>query len=104
MHKGADGGIPAQSLQIIKMKKRKKKTEFSKLIIIIETMLVLYVTYRVLGFIDRSIDNSFTGSLPYLTTLIGAVWGAYGTSISFYYNKAKTENKIKIEKNIRRDY
>ncbi len=84
--------------------KKKKKIEFSKAIIIIETLLVLYVTHRVLGFISVSIESNFTGSLPYLTTLIGAVWGAYGTSISFYYNKAKAENKIKINNNIRRDY
>lgn len=83
---------------------KKKKLEFSKLIIVIETLLVLYVTYKVLGFISVSIASNFTGSLPYLTTLIGAVWGAYGTSISFYYNKAKAENKIKINNNIRRDY
>jgi hypothetical protein len=36
------------------------------------------------------------GSLAFLTTMITAVWGAYGVSVSFYYNKAKAENIPKI--------
>ena len=32
------------------------------------------------------------GSLPYITTLVGAIWAAYGVSVAFYYNKAKAEN------------
>jgi len=74
-----------------------KSLEFSKLILIFETLLVAYTTWRVLGFVDDAIEQSFTGSLPYLTALITAVWGAYGTSISFYYNKTKAENTEKIK-------
>lgn len=77
--------------------KRKQRFEFSKLILIFETILVAYVSYRVLGFVDIAITTQFTGSLPYLTTFISAVWAAYGASVSFYQNKSARENVKKIE-------
>lgn len=71
--------------------------EFSKLILIFETILVAYVSYRVLGFVETAINLDYTGSLPYLTTFISAVWAAYGASVSFYQNKSGKENIKKIE-------
>ena len=76
-----------------------KKFQFSKLIIIIETVLVVYVTYEVINLIKIVVMNGFDGNLPYLTTLISAVWGAYGVSVSFYYSKAKSENVATIKSN-----
>ena len=73
------------------------KLEFSKLILIFETLLVGYVSYRVLGFVETAILSNYTGSLPYLTTFISAVWAAYGASVSFYQNKSGKENIKKIE-------
>ena len=73
------------------------KIEFSKLILIFETILVGYVSYKVLGFVDTAINTGFDGSLPYLTTFISAVWAAYGASVSFYQNKSGKENVKKIE-------
>lgn len=73
------------------------KLEFSKLILIFETILVGYVSYKVLGFVDTAINTGFEGSLPYLTTFISAVWAAYGASVSFYQNKSGKENVKKIE-------
>lgn len=73
------------------------KLEFSKLILIFETILVGYVSYKVLGFVDTAINTRFDGSLPYLTTFISAVWAAYGASVSFYQNKSGKENVKKIE-------
>lgn len=67
------------------------------MILIFETILVAYVSYRVLGFVDIAITTQFTGSLPYLTTFISAVWAAYGASVSFYQNKSARENVKKIE-------
>lgn len=81
-----------------------KYIEFSKLICYIMTVLVLYVSYRVLGFAETSIDNGYVGSLPYLTTMISAVWTAYGTVLSFIVNKSKAENKLKIENSYDREY
>ena len=73
------------------------KIEFSKLILIFETVLVGYVSHRVLGFVETAIVSDFDGSLPYLTTFITAVLAAYGASVSFYQNKSAKENVKKIE-------
>lgn len=70
----------------------KKRFEFSKMIIILETIAAYYSTYKTLGFVEQCITLNYLGSLPFLTTLISVIWAAYGTSISFYYNKAKAEN------------
>lgn len=78
-------------------KRKKRKLEFSKLILVFETVLVAYVSHRVLGFVGRAIELDYTGSLPYLTTFISAVWAAYGTSVSFYQSKSGKENIKKIE-------
>ena len=80
----------------VKKETTKKKIEFSKFIVVIETLLTLYVTYETVQFIKLSIASSYLGTLPYLTTLIGVVWAAYGTSVGFYYKKAERENVIKI--------
>lgn len=75
----------------------KKKFEFSKLIIVFETTLVAYVSYKVLEYAEMCIQMNYLGTLAFLTTMITAVWAAYGASVSFYYNKAKTENIPKIQ-------
>lgn len=74
-----------------------KRFEFSKLILCFETVLVAYVSHRVLGFVETAIVTGYTGSLPYLTTFITAVWAAYGASVSFYQQKSGRENVKKIE-------
>lgn len=74
------------------------KFEFSKLIVIFETILIAILTIKILSLIELSIRSQFDGLFPYLTTLVSVAWAAYGTSVSFYYNKAKLENKIKLEK------
>lgn len=78
--------------------KRWNKFEFSKLIVIFETILIAILTIKILSLIELSIRSQFDGLFPYLTTLVSVAWAAYGTSVSFYYNKAKLENKIKLEK------
>ena len=74
-----------------------KKLEFSKLILLLETALTAYVSWRVLGFVEQAIAGDLTGGLPYLTTFIPAVWTAYGAAVSFYQNKSAKENVKKIE-------
>ncbi len=73
-----------------------KRIQFSKLIVLMETALVAWTTWRTLGFVRMAIELNFTGSMPYLTTLISAVWAAYGTSVSFYYNKSKAKNVTRM--------
>jgi hypothetical protein len=74
-----------------------KQMEFSKLILIFETILVAVVSGFVLFFCYLSITTDYSGSLPYLTTMITAVWAAYGASVSFYQSKSGKENVKKIE-------
>ena len=81
-----------------KREQPRKGFAFSKLILCFETVLVGYVSHRVLGFVGQAIAAGFTGSLPYLTTFITAVWAAYGASISFYQTKSAKENVKKIER------
>ena len=76
---------------------QRKKTEFSKLILLFETVLVGYVSHRVLEFTGQAISLGYTGGLPYLTTFITAVWTAYGASVSFYQQKSAKENVVKIQ-------
>lgn len=73
-----------------------KKFEYSKLIIIFETILIAFLTIGILLLVWYSISLEFDGAFPYLTTMVSVAWASYGTSTAFYYNKAKTENKIKL--------
>lgn len=76
---------------------KQKHFEFSKLILCFETALVAVVSWRVLDFVEMAIATGYTGSLPYLTTFISAVWAAYGASVGCYQNKSGKENIKKIE-------
>lgn len=49
-------------------------------------------TYIVLYLCRLSIRLQFTGSLPYLTTLIGALQAASGYVLGHYYKKSQAEN------------
>lgn len=86
------------------IKKRKwGRLEFSKLIIIPETILTWYATFKSFSIIEMAVRLNYTGSLPYFTTLLTAIWAAYGISVGFYYNKAKCENVLKISAATRQD-
>ena len=74
------------------MKTLKKYFEFSKLIMYAMSILVAWISYKVIGFAEIAITTQYNGSLPFLTTMITAVWGAYATVISFMLNKSKAEN------------
>lgn len=76
---------------------KSKKLEFSKWILLFETALVAWVSHRVLGFVELAITSGFSGSLPYLTTFISAVWAAYGASVGVYQTKSCKENVKKME-------
>ncbi len=63
-------------------------------------------TYAVLWFCYLSITNSFTGALPYLTTLIGALQASTAVILGAYFNKSKAENTqggITYETAVKRD-
>ena len=69
-----------------------KKNEFSKFLLIQESILVWITTisFIVLAFI--SVLTGFFGELTWLAALSTALWAAYGVSQAFYYKKAMAEN------------
>lgn len=68
------------------------KKEFSKFLLIQESILVWLTTisFIVLAFI--SVLTGFFGELTWLAALCTALWAAYGVSQAFYYKKAMAEN------------
>lgn len=72
--------------------------QFSKLLIIFETLIVAYLTYEGVSMAKMCILNSFSGSLPWVATMVTSAWAAYGVSCSFYYNKSRNEQIAKIER------
>lgn len=71
-----------------------KKKEFSKKLLIQESILIWIVTltFIVLAFI--CVTNDYIGELPWLTTMVAFPWGAYGVSQAAYYHKSTKENTI----------
>lgn len=78
----------------------KKKREFSKCLLVQESILIWLITiaFIVLAFV--CVFNQYFGELPWLTAICGFPWTAYGVSQAFYYKKAEKENILKINNNI----
>ena len=72
--------------------KKKKKPEFSKVIMIFSGAVILMITAFTMYMIYD------TKNLEPLVYLIPAAFGAFGTAAGFYYSKAKIENRIKLRK------
>lgn len=70
----------------------KKRTEFSKLLLIQESVLIWIITLFCLLLSAFCIYRGYTGSLGWLSTIISVSWGAYGVSQTMYYQKSKAEN------------
>ena len=83
--------------KVMKMRKREnkkpvEKMEFSKKLLIQESLLIWVVTlaFIVLAFV--CISNDFFGELPWLAAMAACPWGAYAVGQGFYYRKAEKEN------------
>ncbi len=74
------------------LQQSRKKSEFSKKIIIFMTVFTVIITAFTLAAVWR------TGDTSPLAYLIPAVFAEYATATGFYYWKARTENKIKLMK------
>lgn len=72
--------------------KNKKKTEFSKLLLIQESALIWIITlaFIILAFV--CVVNQYFGELPWLAAMCGFPWTAYGATQAFYYRKSEKEN------------
>lgn len=75
------------------MKKNKKeKLEFSKQLLIQESILIWIVTLAFIILSFYCVVKQFFGELPWLTAMAAFPWTAYGVSQGFYYKKAEKEN------------
>ena len=72
--------------------KKKKKIEFSKILLIQESILIWITTLVFLGLAIFCILRDYIGELPWLTAMIAFPWAAYGVSQSWYYKKSLGEN------------
>lgn len=73
----------------------KKKQEFSKSLLIQETLLIWVITLAFIGLAYFCIINGYIGELPWLTSIVAFPWSAYGISQACYYKKAQAENTAK---------
>ena len=78
------------------MKNKKTRREFSKSLLIQESILIWIVTIAAFVLAFVCVFVGFTASLPWVSAMVGLPWAAYGVSQAFYYNKAKAENVLKI--------
>ena len=62
------------------MKKEKQKQEFSKTLLIQESVLIWIITIAVLCFAFVCIYTNSYGDLPWLSAMIALPWSAYGVS------------------------
>lgn len=72
--------------------KPSKKQEFSKILLIQESVLIWIITISFVILAYVCIINQYFGELPWLTAMVGLPWTAYGVSQGFYYKKAEKEN------------
>lgn len=75
-----------------KNKKKKNKTEFSKILLIQESVLIWMLTISFLFLAVYYIKNQYFGELPWLTAMYAFPWTAYGVSQACYYRKSEKEN------------
>jgi hypothetical protein len=71
---------------------KKKKSEFSKFLLIQGSVLIWIITLAFIGLAFFCVVNQYFGELPWLTAMVGLPWTAYGVSQACYYKKAEREN------------
>ena len=76
----------------MKVKKDTEKLEFSKKLLLQESLLIWIITiaFIILAFV--CVCNQYFGELPWLAAMCGFPWTAYGASQTFYFKKAEKEN------------
>lgn len=71
---------------------QKRKTEFSKVLLIQESILIWIMTLAFIALAFICVFNGYLGTLPWLAAMVSFPWGAYGVSQAFYYRKSQAEN------------
>lgn len=75
------------------MRNEKKQQAFSKKLISDIRLLLWVVTLGGLVLAAYCIRKGYTGSLPWLTAMVGLPWTAHGTVCAFYLNLCKSDHK-----------
>ena len=68
------------------------KREFSKTLLIQESILIWINTIAMLVLAFVCVLFGYVGELPWLSVMVGLPWTAYGVSQFAYYKKAEAEN------------
>ena len=68
------------------------KREFSKTLLIQESILIWINTIAMLVLAFVCVLFGYLGELPWLSVMVGLPWTAYGVSQFAYYKKAEAEN------------
>lgn len=74
------------------MKKEKKKIEFSKGLLIQESILIWITTISFIVLAFLCVIYQYFSELPWIAAMCGFPWTAYGVSQACYYRKAEKEN------------
>ena len=74
------------------MKNKKEKKSFSKALLIQESVIIWIITIAFLFLAFYSVFSGYEGELPFLSTMVGLPWAAYGASAVYYYKKSMKEN------------
>ena len=70
----------------------KTKKEFSKKLLVQESILIWIITFAFIILAFVCVVNQYFGELPWLAAMCAFPWTAYGASQAFYYRKAEKEN------------
>lgn len=76
-----------------KQEPKSQKMDFSKRLIADIRALLWVVTVGGLTLAAYCIHRGFTGSLPWLSAMVGLPWTAHGTVCAFYLNMAKSDHR-----------
>ena len=72
---------------------KEKKPEYSKRLVSDIRSLLWVVTVGGLLLAAYCIHKGYTGSLPWLSAMVGRPWTAHGVVCSFYLNMAKSDHR-----------
>ena len=74
-------------------KRRMTKLEYSKRLVRDIRALLWVVTLGGIALAAWCVYKGYTGSLPWLTSMVGLPWTAHGVICSFYLNMSKSDHK-----------
>ena len=76
----------------LEVQMKKKKMEFSKILLIQESILIWLITISFIVLAFFCVINQYFSELPWLAAIAGFPWTAYGVSQMYYYKKSMAEN------------